>query len=126
MGKAADSGFAGAIVRAVADEHHGLAHLRTGGYGDGAAIQKRLSACNSGETLLLHGVVHTAQNQLTAVLQSNAHTEYRDAVEVVDGAIDGIHNPLVPGSLRALVPLLPQDGAFRECGKRILLRHVYE
>ena len=101
-------------MRAMAYEDHGLSHLLASRHRYRSPVKPGGTTGQCGETLILHGVVHTAQYQFPAVLQRYAHTIDGYTVEIIDSTIYRVNHPEIIGRSRATISFLPQNGTFRK------------
>ena len=63
------------------------------------AVQHGLTSFGDGPGFSDHGIVNDAEDDFVADAQGDGDAEVGDAVEEIDGAIDGIDNPVTVGVL---------------------------
>lgn len=119
---AAEGGFAKAFeanlerffVFAASDEDDGFFELGTLADPKGLVVEQNGASFFGSPSFVRHGVVDDAGYDFLAVSEGDGDAEVGDAVEEVDGAVDGIDDPLIVGFLIAADAFFAIEGVVGE------------
>ena len=108
--KAFESNFECLLVFATTDEDDGLFEFGALADAQRAAIEEDFAILFRGPGFVGHGVVDHAHEDVFSLSQGDGDAEVWDAVEEIDGAIDGIDDPLELGVLIAAEAFFAIEG----------------
>lgn len=114
--KAFEADFEGFFVFAAADEDDGFFELGAGADAEGLAVEEDFAAFFCGPSFAGHWVVDDACEDIFALAHGDGDAEVGDAVEEVDGAIDGVDDPLAVGVLITAEAFFAIEGVVGEVG----------
>src|SRR6266511_3279809 len=101
------------VVRETGDEQRS-AELRARRVAQRFAVQERAAAARGREELVSQGIVGRARGEPPCIDDRHVHREVRDAVRVVRGAVERVHEEAEPARARAArARLLGEDGGAR-------------
>ena len=99
------------------DGDDGIGEGIAGTDADGAAVEGWDAAAEDGPGFVEHGVVDHSEDGFAVVAEGDGDAEVRDAVEEIDGAVDGVDDPLPRGGLVAGGAFLAEDDVVRASGE---------
>ena len=112
--KAFESDFERFFIFAATDEDDGLFEFGALADAERLAIEEDFAASFGGPELVGHGVVDDAGQDVFAFADGDGDAEVGDAVEEVDGAVDGVDDPLEFGVLIAAESFFAVEGVVWE------------